>query len=124
MVGTWAAPALAEWTPPPPPPPVLAYIYQHFRGRGAGRNIPSDPPNVEMGLPSQLTELRQQLAGVSESMGERDRQYEERLNTLQETLRLLSEDVIFLLNAAHASSSQTKGRKIESVGSPAEGPRT
>lgn len=69
MVGTWAAPALAEWTPP-----VLAYIYQHFCGRGAGRNIPSDPPNVEMGLPSQLTELRQQLAEVSQSMGERGRQ--------------------------------------------------
>ncbi|OQD59980.1 hypothetical protein PENPOL_c035G03157 [Penicillium polonicum] len=75
-----------------------------------------------MGLPSQLTELRQQLAEVSQSMGERGRQYDERLNTLQEALRLLSQDVTFLLNAVHASSSQTKGRKIEWFGEhPREG---
>lgn len=125
MVGTWAAPAIAEWIPP-----VLAFIYRHVLGHRAGRNIPSDPSDVEMGLsPMEVSELHEQYATEIRTMGGRVRGLEQDLKAQQETVRLLSENVAALCEATQASSSegapslQTHGRNIDSD-SPAEGLRT
>jgi hypothetical protein len=107
---------------------VLSFIYQYILGRRVRRQKPHyDPSDLEMGLLSEETlRLRQQLEAITRTMEERVRCYEERLNTLQKTVRLLSEDVT-LLRAAQGSSSEgspspkTQGRKIESLGSSAEG---